>query len=410
MNICLLFGYFPSIIEEKIFNDTKSFLQQSANVLQKKYIEGLSYHYDKITIINAPFVGYFPLRYKSIMVPECCQKIIYNNATVDTISFSFNTLPFLCHNERYYKSKKTLKQWLELHKQEDNIVIVYSVHRPFIKACIELKKMYGFKVIAIVPDLPQYMNANPNLVNRIHQFIYKLFENEHSYTQYFNDIDGFIYLTSQMDRKITELSKPFIVIEGIVSDNNNLFSTNLAHEKYILYTGTMARKYGIMNLIESFKHITHSDYWLYLCGSGDCVEEIKTLESKYKIRYWGELSHQKVVELQQKASLLINPRLNDGEYVKYSFPSKIMEYFVSGTPTAMHKLSGIPDEYYEYCYIFDSDNPYEIAKRIDEILDISEQERLKKGEQAKEFVLKEKNAKAQCKKVQCLINSLFYTR
>ena len=38
----------------------------------------------------------------------------------------------------------------------------------------------------------------------------------------------------------------------------------------------------------------------------------------------------------------VNPRQNNEEFTKYSFPSKTMEYLASGVPVVAYKLDGIP--------------------------------------------------------------------
>ena len=59
----------------------------------------------------------------------------------------------------------------------------------------------------------------------------------------------------------------------------------------------------------------------------------------------GQVSLNEARALQKTADVLVNPRLNEGEYTKYSFPSKTMEYLSTGRPVVCYKLDGIPDEY-----------------------------------------------------------------
>ncbi|MBO7277942.1 MAG: glycosyltransferase [Bacteroidales bacterium] len=404
MNLCLCFGYFPETIEEDIISNTKCYLQNSANVLQKKFIEGIACYFKSFTIINAPFVGYYPLKYRSIYVPKTYFQHKEGNATIDVRSYSFNTLPYLTHKERKYKCKREVSRWLYKHQNEndENVVIVYSMHMNFILACAELKKKYRFKLITIIPDLPKYFNTSGKWYSILHQKINNLMKKD--YVDELNCIDGFVYLTEYMNREICKEERPYVVIEGMVSYKSAEESHIHKHEKFILYTGTMARKYGVMNLVEAFTIMKHNkDYKLCLCGYGDCISEIQHLSREYNIDYKGEISNKEVLDLQKKAALLINPRVNEGEYVKFSFPSKVMEYFVSGTPVLMHKLDGIPLEYYDYCFTFNGTKLTEIAQQIDEVLDIKESERLFLAEKANRFILDEKNSKIQCKKLVELI-------
>ena len=102
---------------------------------------------------------------------------------------------------------------------------------------------------------------------------------------------------------------------------------------------------------------------------------------------------------QSNSDLLINPRPSEEEFTKYSFPSKNMEYMTSGTPLLTTKLVGMPEEYYEYVYLFDDESVEGMSKKIDEVLSLSEETRKKTGLKAREFILKEKNNVIQTRKM-----------
>ena len=52
----------------------------------------------------------------------------------------------------------------------------------------------------------------------------------------------------------------------------------------------------------------------------------------------------------RRADVLVNPRPNEGEYTKYSFPSKNIEYLLSGNPVVGYMLSGMPEDYRRFVY------------------------------------------------------------
>jgi len=56
---------------------------------------------------------------------------------------------------------------------------------------------------------------------------------------------------------------------------------------------------------------------------------------------------------QEKSDFLINPRENNEEYTKFSFPSKLTEYLKTGKPVICYKLDGIPQEYDEVLFYID---------------------------------------------------------
>ena len=91
--------------------------------------------------------------------------------------------------------------------------------------------------------------------------------------------------------------------------------------------------------------------------------------------------------------MLLNIRNDEDIYTKYSFPSKMVEYLLSGTPLLTTKLSGIPDEYYDYCYTTTTRDAQKIADQIDEILHDEGIAAL--GDKAKRYVKERKNSSAQ---------------
>lgn len=70
----------------------------------------------------------------------------------------------------------------------------------------------------------------------------------------------------------------------------------------------------------------------------------------------GFLAKSDISLLQVKCDVLVNPRSNNDEFTKYSFPSKTMEYLLSGSKVVMYPLSGIPQEYFEFITVVEGDS------------------------------------------------------
>ena len=106
------------------------------------------------------------------------------------------------------------------------------------------------------------------------------------------------------------------------------------------------------------------------------------------------------------ADFLVNPRTSNGTFTKYSFPSKTIEYFVSGTPAIIHKLPGIPEDYYEHCITFPSSKDEDIIETFNKVLTLDPYELYHIGIDAKRFIEGEKNEKIQSAKIIELINKI----
>lgn len=98
--------------------------------------------------------------------------------------------------------------------------------------------------------------------------------------------------------------------------------------------------------------MNNTDYILEIYGDGDYRAELVELAAKHdRIIYKGLVSRDVIVARQKQVALLINPRPSSYEYTQYSFPSKIMEYMLSGTPVLTTKLPGIPMNMINICII-----------------------------------------------------------
>ena len=75
-----------------------------------------------------------------------------------------------------------------------------------------------------------------------------------------------------------------------------------------------------------------------------------------ELNIWGQLPKKEVKKFEDEATVLINPRKDNQEYVKYSFPSKNLEYLSTGNKTLCYKLSGIPNDYDQFLYYIDNFN------------------------------------------------------
>ena len=116
-----------------------------------------------------------------------------------------------------------------------------------------------------------------------------------------------------------------------------------------MYAGGVYEKYGLKTLVDAFIKLKRKDIDLYIFGEGSFVNEIIKLSKHHNnIYYKGCVSTEEIVKYEKKALLLVNPRPVNEEFSKYSFPSKTIEYMLSGTPVISTKLPGIPEEYFDY--------------------------------------------------------------
>lgn len=269
-------------------------------------------------------------------------------------------------------------------------------------------KLCGVKSVAVVTDIYEQMIGQKSkgfntLIKRFAGILNK------KYVCFF---DKYILLTKAMNELVNPKGKPYLVMEGLCDQRlqeEGFLPQYKSIPKVIMYAGGLEERYGLKMLVDAFKTIPDQDVELHLYGNGSYVAKLTVEASKdSRIKFWGVRANAEIVEAEHRATILINPRFTTEEFTKYSFPSKNMEYMVSGTPLITTKLPGMPDEYYPYVYLIENETIEGYAEAISKVLKQSDKCLLEKGRKAREFVLKKKNNVAQASEIIELINSSGY--
>ena len=295
-------------------------------------------------------------------------------------------------------SRIMLKKWLRANRDEDKAVLIYSAYQPVAKSIVTLCKKYNTKCYAIIPDLPRDMYALARMhpvKKALSGFYVRAAEKVQGL------FDGYIYLTEAM-KEVINLDAPYTVVEGIAdaSEAYTLSAQDKAPGFVVMYAGALNEKYGLRNLVEAFIRLERKDAQLWLFGSGDfrsAIEKYAAQDSR--IRFFGRVDRSRVLECEKRASLLVNVRDDKDEFTKYSFPSKVIEYMLSGTPMLMTKLSGIPAEYYDHAYTVEDNCVETLHAALDQLSKKCAEDLLVFGTEAQAFIRDNKNAAVQAAKI-----------
>lgn len=406
MNIIFVGGFFPKYYSDEIFEKSIHQIQNSANNFQWAFIRGLQNNIpSSVRLITAPFVGWFPKYYKQIFIST---QIFTDEITNSNgVLVGFCNIPLIKNIFKYFGLLGHIKS--RISSCEDNVIIVYSLDSAYLKAALDAKKSnLNLRVCVIIPDLHDFSGDSG--------FLYKMYikyiEKKIFYNQ-LHRIDAYVVLTDKMVDYLGIAHKPWVRIEGLYESGSEdilppIDINAYAAVRVILYTGTLDMKYGIAELLSAFSQIEDKNFRLWVCGGGLAAPLVKERAlHDPRITYFGIVNKQKVKELQAKATVLINPRNNEGDYNKYSFPSKTMEYLASGTPTLMYRLDGVPSEYFDYCYTVNDNSVRGLANAITCVCNKDLLELKRVGQQAKNFILSNKSADKQCSKVIKMLRTLF---
>jgi len=376
---------------EQIYKDSKTGLQIAGNQYQMGFLEGLN---RKLDIISVLPVGTFPkgnkrINYKYDFAMTKQGKIEY---------ISFTNLYFIKDLTQMNSLIRALKQRID--KYEFVTIYVYSLYMPFLSSLQKLKKKYtNLSICLIVPDLPgKYGILRPTfslggMRDRIEA---------RKKIKLAQIADSYVLLTETMTEVLPK--RPYTVIEGFLPQQKFDYS-NKREAKTVLYTGSLNAAYGIDKLLDAFAQIADPDFRLWICGAGGIQSTVEEYAKKdNRITYFGFLPKDKVAELQTRCDILINPRSPHGEYTKYSFPSKTMEYLLSGSKVLMYRLPGVPEEYYDYIYTIDGSTSEDIAAAIIKACE-DKSFQARRTEQI-EWIKTQKNNQTQMKKLTELLNEV----
>lgn len=273
--------------------------------------------------------------------------------------------------------------------KKDSAVIVDGLNRITALSGMLAARLRGCECIGIVTDLPDMLGGS-RFSKKLANFVIA-------------HCTGYVLLTEAMNGYLNKSGKPYVILEGhadITMKDKMPSMEKKESPRICFYAGGVSKQYGLGNLVDGFRMADIPNARLHIYGPGDYVEELQQIAvSDDRIFYGGMLLNTQIVDKEMEATLLVNPRPTEEEYVKYSFPSKTMEYMASGTPVLTTVLPGMPKEYHPYVYLLEDETAEGIARKLREVLETSDEGLFQKGQEARKFVLEQKNNVIQAQKI-----------
>ncbi len=293
-----------------------------------------------------------------------------------------------------YDARKLIHTWLEETAGKERVVLSYATNPVLLGA------MFSFHhrppVVTICSEVPnlRIMTNGGKWINEIKKAAFNFFNHR---------MDGYIFMSQHMNALCNKKGRPWIVVEGmteIAAGQKTVEGSEKPQPATIFYAGGLFQEYGIDILLECAAQLEGEGIHFVLCGDGNAKAMAEAYDRGYSnIHFLGVRKNDEVMEMERRATLLINPRKPDNLISRYSFPSKTFEYFSTGTPCIITKLDGIPEEYYQYCYTCDVTNADTLANSIRGVLAVPKAERTRKAREALFFLEEKKSAKAQTRKI-----------
>ncbi len=348
----------------------------------------------EVTVASAESVAAFPNGNRLFLKKR--KDRLTSDITADIVpAINLPYIKNVCHANG---TAALFRRWLKTCKaDEPKCAFLYGLYPSVAKKMLKECRKSGCSIFAVITDVPATMFTYTKSKNILKRLFSGSYRNRAVGLQ--DKFDGYVFLTKQMSEAVAP-SKPFVVIEAIADSTlfDSLPDVKKAEPRTVMYAGALYRKYCVDMIVSAFEK-TENDCELQLFGSGDMESELaeKSKENP-RIRYCGRVSRDEILKREREATLLLNFRNGEDEYTKYSFPSKMTEYMLSGTPLFTSRLDGIPEEYYDYVYSTSAKDAEQLAREMGEIL--SDGEALSEmGRRAREFVMNKKNEKCQAGKI-----------
>lgn len=373
-------------------------LANPSNVYQWGILKGLFENNVDFEVCSFPFLPTYPSGLK--IKKTISEELIIQDKIVGR-SYSYCTLAGLKEWDITRKLKGGINEWIRNVASDDTgIILIYSLYGPFLKAAIDCSKSYdNIKVCPIVTDL--FISSLSKLRTfPFHKKIQGYFE--YRRIRYgLARADTFVLLAKGMVRYVPRAINNHVIVEGIAGNELPMpVSKGNSCENILLYTGSLGMHTSVKELVDAFLITKDDSFRLVICGSGTYEEYIKQKSKEdSRIIFKGNVTRDEAVSMQKWAKILINPRLPNIPDTPYSFPSKTIEYLVSGTPMIGYELVGIPEEYYKYFYIPVDESVNALSELITNVLRLPQHELDQRAYEAWAFITSQKNSKQQVRKI-----------
>ncbi|MBC7490361.1 MAG: glycosyltransferase [Glaciimonas sp.] len=404
MRNILFLGFCVQFSEFACYSKTDKASQVAAWKLESRYIQGLIESHCSVTSVASFAASTYPgnsrilFRFNSAKVlPE---RTIY--------SAPFVNLPGVKLLTRFFSTIVLIAVYGFQKRNESFTLVIYSLHQPFLLAGLVAKFFLRCKVYIIVPDMPLLMRTGSKtgmFVRWFKMLDFKILRLG------INFVDGASFICYAMRSQFPMLEKKSVVIDGIVelqvvpNCGSQLEKSKYLDKIIILYTGALVESYGVRLLLETVRYLP-KEFQIWIAGAGELSGEVgRAAAANSQLRYLGLLSVQELSSIYGVTSLLINPRLLEEDFVKFSFPSKLLEYLVSGIPVLTSRLPSIQIDLIPYLSFIDDLTAQGIASCIQSTCLDGYARSLEIAVSARKYVSDTRSPKNQIKKLLLLMDT-----
>ncbi|MFC3501710.1 glycosyltransferase [Micromonospora krabiensis] len=310
----------------------------------------------------------------------------------------FVNLLGLKHMTRYLAARRRLAGELD----EEEVLLVHGVHAPFLWAGALLARR-RVRVVPVLTDPPGVVLPDDGWLVRLLRRVDVVLVRAA-----LRRCTGVIALTGPLAEDFAP-GRPRLVMEGIFHPATGVGSrVDIASGvREVVYAGGLSRAYGVDRLVDAFRALPDPDLRLRLFGRGELtpwLREQATVDPR--IAPPELLDRTVLADRLARAAVLVNPRPVEQGFVRYSFPSKTIEYLSAGVPVVSTRLPGIPADYLPHLVLAEPDTIDGLREALAHALALTAGEVARRGLAGREFLRLTRSPAAQGRRVKDFLDSL----
>lgn len=265
-----------------------------------------------------------------------------------------------------------LLKWSLVNFRYKRVVVILNSPFGICLSALISKYIIGVKPVSLTIDTP--FTQENSFTGVVGWYNKRLFSLGHYLLKSFS---GIIVLNrNAID--ILKIKIPFLVTKiGFEEEDYNfehqdsISNNSIFYPRKIVFAGTLVHYNGISELLQAFTMLNKREYELHIYGYGPMEKEVKEYAyNDSNIVFHGRIENRNLLNKLSSADLLINPRNTSNPTDYFSFPSKLVEYILSGRPVLTTRVKSIPNEYEEFLFFIDEETPQGISKSIHDFFSI----------------------------------------
>jgi len=304
-------------------------------------------------------------------------------------TLGFVNILILKHVSRFaacvVRGTRALRRW------RPDVLMIHGVHSPYLLYGVLSRRLNGAKSVVVITDPPGIVLPSDGIIARTLKRV-----DIRLVRWALRFVDGVVVLTAPLAMDFAP-GTPSMVMEGILATEASPTSARLPRSTFrAMYAGSLLDTSGVGRLVKAIQTLPNDEVQFAVYGRGPMsswIDDQANVDVRIeKVQF---ATREVVMERYATADLLVQPRPVDQDFVRYSFPSKLLEYMASGTPVLTTRLSGIPPEYGPYLYWIDDDGVEGIAHSLRAVMAVPADERAARGRAAAKFVAETRSSGAQ---------------